>query len=1626
MAEPLNPDTQLSDMDTMTQEDYNSELMETLMGNPDLLDKLNQAVPEADPAESAPLAPEDPEQKTQLSFWDSMKAVGNPFTSPSDVPEGTVSRDMVVGEGTKAVAKGALKAGASLLDTATSAAVAISANTGLYQIGRTDEEETEFLRWYESPAAERTPANYNGIQISGLGKEVDKFMGPTKGGIAGFVEGGTQFAVGMIGAGRMLKAGVGGGLAGTLRGAGVTGAISRGTAAVGTAIGTRAMNLIGLPGRGVVTSEAASASLGMMLKGALTDSVFFDPWEKKLADLVENGPEFLSNPVTRYLVADKDDTEAEARFKRALEGVMTGAAVDGLFKVLGVMKARFAYKSGSVSKDVAEEMMEKAGDALEAGAASTDDAVRVIETGDGRFAVEGTEFKTTDILSPIPEVKKGGTQYKRFGPEPVTAENAGTKVLQPEEVVQEQQMAEVLGPEPKAPIAEAPVTVPSPSATTGRVLFSNRADAESFAATANYAAKNAKLPRGKPTQETVDSFQKAMQKAEESGTIPNARSMAEEMENYGYNARYIQQPNDILNTVKAMVDADSAAVRTTRRKWTHKELVAAAEDMFPSTTGEDALAMAERVFGATERLPQELLALRAVVWSHARALRKLSQMVESSPANKLAMDQLAAGLDTLMDLHGLVTGASSNTARTLGAHGIPLGPTIDKMGDNLVQTLAQAEAKGAVKGEVTNAGKVAGAVTEDLRNRPSGGPASPVAASAAEEGTQAGLPPKSIQEGVQEPTIVSSDADIAKAQEPGLPGTADVAVAGQPAKAGEGTAVLGPQPKQKSGAPIEAPGTPAPSSNVAKPMSESMKEWMDAHPGTLLPTGENVFTTRQGLINEMKSYERLLADLKTRPRTPDINEQIKAAAAKVGEIGSLLKKVNAQVPKNTPYLAPMGRRATEGLTADQIRALARNVFRADGDPAAILWALRAGQVQKMANKTVDRSMARKFLDWAMNLRVEGMLSAPSTQLTNVMSNMQTMLSRPLEYWWAGKSFGSTSWKDAIKGNWTSNPALRQEGADMLTGIFAGWSDSWRMTKKAFMDGMNVLDPSHTANDGSRALAAWQDSSWLQRIVHAPSRLLMASDELFKQLNYRTNMRAQILRECREAGITDTVEIAKRLVDDIQMSFGPNGGVNPRALNYAQTNTFTNSLEYGWGKWLQDNQSPFRKVIMPFVRTPTNIFRYVWQRTPILNMFQKQMVEDLAAGGERAALARAKSAMGVAMWGTGSALVAAGLITGRGPTDPKLNKQMRDMGWQPYSIKIGDRYVSYKKADPVATSLGMIADLVQISGELKEKDQQFHISGFIAAMVANMTNKSYMQGMVDFMDAATSNDENKLNQMFTGLATTFVPNIISKMDPRLNLGDSNQGQGIFEDQGWVFNDGGQSPLREARGLVDSVMGRVPGFSSTLEPRRNIMGELVMRPPGYLNNAINPFTVSGKVDDESTLAELVRIGKGMPMPSDTMFNGMIDLKDRDSFNENRVGGAKDRQSPYDRMLEVMSEPPNGALSLKQALIRLINSDGWKKIHNEDAYGKGGEKYRWVQDLVAQYQEYAEGIILHEYPDLQKAYFQASEVEAVGRARGKDGVIDVMRKYEDMWGGKKSPVKPRINWQDQSPAVPVAPPM
>lgn len=95
----------------------------------------------------------------------------------------------------------------------------------------------------------------------------------------------------------------------------------------GLALTKKTMGGMGLP-----TSASGAAGYGLAAaQGAAANFAAFDPHQQRLSNLIEKFPA-LSNPVTQYLQSQPDDSNAEGRFKNALEGLGLGTLTDGLFK----------------------------------------------------------------------------------------------------------------------------------------------------------------------------------------------------------------------------------------------------------------------------------------------------------------------------------------------------------------------------------------------------------------------------------------------------------------------------------------------------------------------------------------------------------------------------------------------------------------------------------------------------------------------------------------------------------------------------------------------------------------------------------------------------------------------------------------------------------------------------------------------------------------------------------------------------------------------------------------------------------------------------------------------------------------------------------------------------------------------------------------------------------------------------------------------------------------------------------------------------------------------------------------------------------------------------------------------
>jgi len=292
--------------------------------------------------------------------------------------------------------------------------------------------------------------------------------------------------------------------------------------------------------------------------------------------------------------------------------------------------------------------------------------------------------------------------------------------------------------------------------------------------------------------------------------------------------------------------------------------------------------------------------------------------------------------------------------------------------------------------------------------------------------------------------------------------------------------------------------------------------------------------------------------------------------------------------------------------------------------------------------------------------MNSILSGPITFAVNATSNTAAMLYAPLE--------------QALGAGITRNFPLVRESLMRYGAFLTEIRESLAYAGVALRTGDNILDaaaPNALGGTGSRrqraisaAAMGFEDNSrlgafvnLLGTVINAPGSALGATDEFFKQMNYRSTVRAGLIADAMQevaAGrlardqMGNFVETRfQRMVDQGQFyserkiradannaaaaeiaagTFTQNsaehlqfvrqyirdnwneadGELARRARTNARDATFTNDLRRdtpgfeGISAGIQQlvNEHPSLRILIPFIRTPANLALYFGQRTPI--------------------------------------------------------------------------------------------------------------------------------------------------------------------------------------------------------------------------------------------------------------------------------------------------------------------------------------------------------------------------------------------------------------------------------------------
>jgi|GEM_PF-1646787 len=644
--------------------------------------------------------------------------------------------------------------------------------------------------------------------------------------------------------------------------------------------------------------------------------------------------------------------------------------------------------------------------------------------------------------------------------------------------------------------------------------------------------------------------------------------------------------------------------------------------------------------------------------------------------------------------------------------------------------------------------------------------------------------------------------------------------------------------------------------------------------------------------------------------------------------------------------------ATEFLTiARDIRAQGGRTVRANRgkpfDPSLFeglskerfydLLAESGGSPQQL-KRLADPSLYRKLTDTVNYMRISSLVSGPKTQLINIISNGYMVAARPME-----RILGS------IPGAATGNQASRlllKENLRQYTYMASSFTDGFGQAVKAFTRNDGLLSPHSTETRGEMNVG-WQvpgtqgfgkgyfkpfDSfqnifynalSIPLSVAGTGPRLLGTADELVKQTVYRSKVAARAHMEGVEQAVEQGLSgkaykdfIKRHVQTRLDEAFDAEGrGLDAEALREANIATFQQELLPGTlGKGVQgfvsNESTQLTRLVLPFVKTPTNVIRYGWKMTPGLNLLQQEYRQMFsgAMGHEAKSQAVGQMAMGTMFVGAAAALSANGMVTGGGPSNPRLKSQLLATGWQPYSIVTENEdgtktYIPFNRYDPIALPFGIIADIqdalhvAQQSGDEELEDTiQASLTGLSLSLAKQFTSRSYLLSLNQALEALS--DPERAGTVFAGgMAQSMVP---------FSAATRQLSQDTY--------------MRDARTVTDRMLQVIPGLSETLPPRFNWLGQPILNRQGLWT------------DDNGSLVDMetVRLGlegssvMGPPSYKIGFKGGEVDLRDITLTTG---------ENAYTKLQELSGKPGTNAKPLRDLIAKLMASDAYQRAPDGD---------------------------------------------------------------------------------------------
>ena len=601
------------------------------------------------------------------------------------------------------------------------------------------------------------------------------------------------------------------------------------------------------------------------------------------------------------------------------------------------------------------------------------------------------------------------------------------------------------------------------------------------------------------------------------------------------------------------------------------------------------------------------------------------------------------------------------------------------------------------------------------------------------------------------------------------------------------------------------------------------------------------------------------------------------------------------------------------------------------------------------NSLVEKSMMSGVKDVWFTTFINGLLSSAVSHAKNIVSNTSFGLYQIPERLMAAfysnvlppgvRSFkalvpGSDADKIAYDEALTMIQSLRNgmvEGFDLATTAFKKNQPSDLMSKIEAQRG-TALPPISSAGFGI------EQDKWLGKAIDyygtaitLPGRMLMAEDEFFKGVLYRMELNTLITRRSKavyrdslDAGMPEADALAKAEAETISLFQNPPRDLDEAAVLFAQKGTFTAELPPALKNLQQTFNHPALKIVVPFFKTPANIGLQVIERTPFAPL-SSQWREEIAKGGVYRDMALAKVTLGSAVLATFGALAGEGSITGRGPARKADRDALIRDGWQPYSIKVGDKYYSYSGMEPISALLAVAADYAEYAKHEQDasKIEEVFLGGTYG-LYEYLKEQPYLQGVAEVAKLLGTSQGGQVDgkKIVDGLVKQFGGFVIGG-SPAGAYGSLLAGIERLSDP--TNRDTRASPELPmgVRGFFEAFnkyKSRLPYFNADLPEALNLWGDETKSGTGAAYELVLPTRVTpqqfSEVDDA-----LVRMGSPIGMP-----DRKIDGVEVDAFEYNRLLTIYGKELPSKtEILNIMQTPGFDLLSLddQQKTVQRVHS-------------------------------------------------------------------------------------------------------